>query len=243
MSKVFITSDTHFGHTNIIKYCNRPFTSAEEMDEQLIKNWNSVVGPDDVVIHCGDFALYHDKEKIAEVVQRLNGRKILILGNHDHHTANFYKRCGFIHVVGQTYVQVGNCVFSHYPPIAPHDDCIYFFGHVHDKPAEVENRSNCHCVCCERSNLTPIELSVELIENEILRQQLSWDERLVYTERVGSSSLSWRTIKDNSMTLEEAIEHLKEKIPQINCESCRKEHQQLLEWLQELQSLRNSQVS
>ena len=80
--KVFIISDTHFGHENIIKYCNRPFSSVEEMDEKMIKNWNETVSNNDVVLHLGDFGL-GKKEYIASIVKRLNGKKILIMGNHD----------------------------------------------------------------------------------------------------------------------------------------------------------------
>ena len=53
---IFFTSDTHFGHTNIIKYCKRPFNSLEEHDETLIKNWNNKVGENDIIFHLGDFA-------------------------------------------------------------------------------------------------------------------------------------------------------------------------------------------
>ena len=53
--KVFFTSDTHFNHANIIKFCERPFGSIEEMNEALIANWNRVVGKDDIVFHLGDF--------------------------------------------------------------------------------------------------------------------------------------------------------------------------------------------
>lgn len=81
-TKVFFTSDTHFGHSNIIKYCQRPFNSAEHMDEVLISNWNEVVSPQDIVFHLGDFCFGSDKEWI-KILQRLNGTKYLILGNHD----------------------------------------------------------------------------------------------------------------------------------------------------------------
>ena len=54
-SGVFFTSDTHFGHENILKFCNRPFSSIEDHDLALINNWNSVIGNDDTVFHLGDF--------------------------------------------------------------------------------------------------------------------------------------------------------------------------------------------
>src|SRR5574344_1137749 len=89
--RVFVTSDTHFSHTNIIKYCNRPFANAAEMNETLIKRWNSCVNPNDVVIHCGDFALDPSSD-MDTIVPRLNGRIVLILGNHDHKTVAYYSK-------------------------------------------------------------------------------------------------------------------------------------------------------
>lgn len=56
-SGVFFTSDTHFNHTNIIRFCSRPFKDVEHMNETLIANWNRVVGPDNIVFHLGDFCL------------------------------------------------------------------------------------------------------------------------------------------------------------------------------------------
>jgi calcineurin-like phosphoesterase family protein len=82
MPNIFVTSDTHFHHENIIKYCNRPFSCVEEMDEVLIKNWNSVVKPQDKVYHLGD-VYFPKKEKSDWLFSRLNGTKRLILGNHD----------------------------------------------------------------------------------------------------------------------------------------------------------------
>lgn len=78
----FYVSDTHFGHENIIGHCNRPFSSVAEMDAYLIDQWNSVVGPDDLVYHLGDFSV-PDAAYARRIFDQLNGRKILVLGNHD----------------------------------------------------------------------------------------------------------------------------------------------------------------
>lgn len=85
----YFTSDTHYFHGNIIKFCNRPYKSVEEMNEALIANYNSRVKPEDTCYHLGDVA-FASPNKIAEVWNRLNGNKILILGNHDY-TANFVR--------------------------------------------------------------------------------------------------------------------------------------------------------
>ena len=68
---VYLISDTHFGHKNIISYCNRPFSSVEEMDKTLIKNWNSVVKKEDTVYHLGDFA-FGNKEFTQKIIKQLN---------------------------------------------------------------------------------------------------------------------------------------------------------------------------
>jgi calcineurin-like phosphoesterase family protein len=82
MSTIFYTADTHFGHEAIIRHCNRPFATVEEMDEALIEKWNSVVTKRDIVYHLGDVGLGNDTYTL-ECVSRLNGRKRLISGNHD----------------------------------------------------------------------------------------------------------------------------------------------------------------
>ena len=82
MSKVFMTGCSHYNHFNIIKLCNRPFNSVEEMDEQLIENHNKVVGKKDVVYHHGDFA-YKGRADSSVITKRLNGRIIMLQGNHD----------------------------------------------------------------------------------------------------------------------------------------------------------------
>lgn len=78
----FFTSDLHLGHRNIIGYCDRPFADADEMNRALIERWNETVGPDDEVLVLGDFAMGRIAETLP-LVGELNGRKVLLTGNHD----------------------------------------------------------------------------------------------------------------------------------------------------------------
>lgn len=78
----YFTSDTHFSHVNILKYCDRPFKDTDHMDEEIIRRWNETVKPEDTVFHLGDIALGPIATSLPKIA-RLNGRKIAILGNHD----------------------------------------------------------------------------------------------------------------------------------------------------------------
>ena len=81
---IFLTSDLHFGHRNIIRIGKgRPFDSIQEHDEALIENWNSVVKPGDLVYVLGDLSIETTIDEIRKPLSRLNGAKHLILGNHD----------------------------------------------------------------------------------------------------------------------------------------------------------------
>ena len=95
----FFSSDHHFFHRNILKYeaQARPFSDVDEMNHHLIIAWNSVVSPTDEVFYLGDFAMAsrRQQEQVAEIVQQLNGRKILIRGNHD---SIDYSQIGFDHI-------------------------------------------------------------------------------------------------------------------------------------------------
>jgi calcineurin-like phosphoesterase family protein len=75
-------SDTHWGHARVIEYSKRPFKSVEEMNCQLIANWNKVVAPTDVVWHLGDFA-FLPYDRVKDILRQLNGTKRIVLGNHD----------------------------------------------------------------------------------------------------------------------------------------------------------------
>ena len=80
--KIYFTSDTHFSHEAIIKYCCRPFKTVEKMDEALVKNWNEVVPEDGIVFHLGDVGFGQPKY-INDILRRLNGKIYLVIGNHD----------------------------------------------------------------------------------------------------------------------------------------------------------------
>lgn len=155
--KYFIISDTHFGHANIIRYCNRPFASVEEMDKALIEKWNSVVSKDDTVIHLGDVGL-GSKTYIKNILSQLNGNKILIRGNHDNWSDEFYREAGFKYVSRYPIVWNDFYLLSH-APLQLFQDVPYknIFGHVHNDPLyqDTENRQ---CVCVERTNYRPIFL-------------------------------------------------------------------------------------
>ncbi|MDQ6909338.1 MAG: metallophosphoesterase [Actinomycetota bacterium] len=89
----WFTADLHLGHANIIRYCNRPFANADDMDDELIDGWNAVVADDDTVWVLGDVALGRIDHTLS-LVGRLRGRKILLAGNHDRCWAGHGRRAG-----------------------------------------------------------------------------------------------------------------------------------------------------
>lgn len=89
LEKLWFTSDTHFGHANIIEYSKRPFKNVEEMDEALIRNWNERVKPGDLIFHLGDFAFMKPMQ-ILDLLGKLKGIICYIDGNHD---MNFNAAC------------------------------------------------------------------------------------------------------------------------------------------------------
>ena len=134
---LFFTSDTHFGHANIIKYCSRPFNSATHMDEMLISNWNETVGPEDTVFHLGDFC-FGKPPKWLSILERLNGRIYLIVGNHDDRGLNDKVVSHFAAVSMQMRIRVdGQKIYlNHFPFLCfdgGYSNVWQLFGHVHSK--------------------------------------------------------------------------------------------------------------
>ena len=131
---VFFTSDTHFWHKNIIKYCSRPFADVEEMNQALIDNWNSVITRNDTVFHLGDF-VFGGTTKRDNILSQLNGDIILIKGNHDD-----YRN---IEHYSQLLIQIGEDLIylNHYPFLtfagAYRENVYQLFGHLHSGPYSI----------------------------------------------------------------------------------------------------------
>ena len=115
-NKVFFTSDTHFYHGNIIRFCNRPFKDVDMMNETIISNWNNTIGQDDIVFHLGDFCLGGSAEW-TKILDRLNGKIYLIMGNHDLKNIRQGYIDRFEHVAMQMHIEIGKqrIYLNHYP--------------------------------------------------------------------------------------------------------------------------------
>ena len=154
MSKTYLIADTHFGDDNIRRYENRPFQNIDTMDSELVSRWNEVVNPDDIVYVLGDFgAVGYEKKILAQ----LNGRKLLVKGNHDIKSNEEYRSFGFEEVYDHPIIIDGFWILSH--------DALYvnanmpyanLFGHVHNNPIVRDYSKQHYCVSAERIYYSPI---------------------------------------------------------------------------------------
>lgn len=154
----FWTSDQHFGHANIIRYCHRPFVDVKAMNEFLVARWNETVTNDDDVWVLGDVAM-GDIERSLGFVRRLRGRKVLVTGNHDRcwsghgakseHWLQIYREAGFAEIhQGVVPVVIGgiDALACHFPYAGDSHDAdryvsarpvdtgqLLLHGHVHEK--------------------------------------------------------------------------------------------------------------
>ena len=114
-NKIFVTSDHHFNHKNIIQYENRPFNNIDEMNKELIKKWNNVVSKNDIVYHLGDFCFSNTP---SDFLKQLRGKVILIMGNHDKKikkNVNFWYDQGFYKVYDKPIITDNYVILSHEP--------------------------------------------------------------------------------------------------------------------------------
>lgn len=145
---IWITSDLHFDHGNILKFCpkTRPFKSKDQMNETLIREWNSKVKPEDYIIHLGDFC-FKGAEVTGGFLKRLNGNKIMILGNHCKSLRNGIP-VGEHNIIWkgdylELQVDKQKVVLSHYPMLTWNQagrGSIQLFGHTHGSLPEQKGR-------------------------------------------------------------------------------------------------------
>lgn len=146
--KTYITSDLHFGHQNIMKFCPvsraRYHNDISYMNEQMVKEWNEIVEPDDLTYILGDFA-FLPADKATQYLRRLNGRKILIEGNHDRkllQDIQFRAEFVEVHKYHDIVYNGTKVVMLHYP-IAEwdqmHRGSVHFHGHLHGNTSGMED--------------------------------------------------------------------------------------------------------
>ena len=189
--RTWFIADTHFGHEGVLTFGERPFGSVESMDETLIANWNLTVAPTDVVYHIGDVGFHKWRESQWSIIRSLNGRLILVRGNHDPSVRWCY-RWGFDVVVdyAEVVVEGGRMALSHRPlRLLPSSCKGVIHGHIHlGRPndllkAHSENpeRELIHIpafnvnVCVEKTEYRPMSTSAV---RRRLRKQLRM-ERIV----------------------------------------------------------------
>lgn len=136
--RIYFTSDTHFGHLNIMKYSNRPFSSIEEHDKTLIENWNNKVPKNGIVYHLGDVG-FASSEYLNNILSQLHGKIHLIVGNHDHkqilkQQAQFFEtiETQFTIQIGEQQILLNHCPLLCYP--GAYRGWWQLFGHVHSGP-------------------------------------------------------------------------------------------------------------
>lgn len=132
MRNIWFTADTHFGHKGIIEFCNRPYSSVEDMDEDLIKKWNEIVDVTDFVYHLGDFAWC----KIGEYCARLNGFIHLVRGSHDKQIGNACSHFTSVQDLLDIKIEDQRITLCHYAMRtwnASHSNSWQLFGHSHGR--------------------------------------------------------------------------------------------------------------
>jgi len=181
MRNIFVISDTHFFHKNILTF-KKPdeslvrdgFSSVEDMNERIIDNWNKTVNDEDVIYHLGDFT-FGSKNRIKDIAPRLKGRKRLILGNHDYQPNDYQPYFEKIF----SYRQFGRDIFKrpvvlcHFPlhrsafDYRTGNEGLNIHGHLHHNLTGESVHVN---VCVEHTNYSPV--SIEDIVDEKFKNRI-----------------------------------------------------------------------
>ncbi len=155
---IYFIADTHFGDQRILRYENRPFESAQAMDEELARRWNETVAPEDTVYVLGDWGIFSPA--------LLNGIKYLVKGNHDTLSSQAYRDMGFAEVYDLPVILEDFWILSHQPLyVCESMPYANLFGHVHASPLYRTFSSQHYCVSVERTGYAPV--SFEEIRHRI----------------------------------------------------------------------------
>ena len=150
--RTWLTSDLHLFHTNIIAYCGRPQENVDQMNEAIIREWNSVVESGDRVVVVGDLSagLGPRKEELRDIIEHLKGHKVLIRGNHDHQPSDWYISAGFENVTD--WILEDGMLFIHKPATSINLDTLRIFeqlkpelvvhGHIHARDRTIPGHFN-----------------------------------------------------------------------------------------------------
>jgi calcineurin-like phosphoesterase family protein len=168
-TKVYIITDTHFGHTLMQKFCNRP----PDFDSKIIKQWRATVNPNDIVYHLGDVT-WGSQGDLTRIMKGLPGTKILIRGNHDrNHSNNWFIKAGFSAVLEKA--QISGVILSHFPALLHKEEIergiINVHGHFHNNdPKRWETHMKRHIT--ENHYLLSLEdVSYKPISLEMIRRR------------------------------------------------------------------------
>lgn len=158
---VYFTSDEHYFHAKILQYTNRDFTDIGTMKYEIMKRHNEIVTDNDVTYHLGDFAFTNNWLEIQSIIKKLNGRHILILGNHDYVYVPNYVEAGFESV--HTSLSIEDFVLIHDPAVAGViKERKYIHGHLHQLALRIA--PHCYNVSVEMHDYYPV--SLEQIKKE-----------------------------------------------------------------------------
>lgn len=131
--QTYVISDTHFYHDNIIDFENRPYSSVDEMNEKMIDKWNKIVTDDDLVYILGDFS-FGSSRQTNDLLKNLKGKKILIVGNHDHFLeSKHFDKSLFLEITYCKKINIDNTniYLCHYPFASNDTNGFQLYGHLH----------------------------------------------------------------------------------------------------------------
>ena len=179
----YYTSDLHLNHRNILLYENRPFRSVEEMNEALIENWNRCVKQNDEVYILGDFCFDNSGELANRFLKRLNGKKYLIIGNHDSFLkAKAFDKSAFewIRHYAEIHDEGHSVILFHYPIAVwnkKHHNSIHLYGHIHS------NTQDHHPMTYALGNAFNVGVDVCDFEPKTLKEIINMNGGLCDTEK------------------------------------------------------------